>query len=63
MKDYYFILGISHKAESHEIKEAFRKLCLKYHPDKAVQTPHNQARYMEICEAYKVLSNKEKRAR
>lgn len=61
MKDYYFILGVAHSAGNREIKEAFRKLCLKYHPDRTVSTPHNRERYMDICEAYRVLSNKGKR--
>lgn len=61
MKDYYFILGVARNAGSHEIKEAFRKLSLKYHPDRTVSTNYNHERYMEICEAYRTLSNKEKR--
>jgi curved DNA-binding protein CbpA len=61
MKDHYFTLGIRRKAGTREIKEAFRMLCLKYHPDKASSDPDNEARYIEICEAYKVLSNREKR--
>jgi hypothetical protein len=63
MKDYYFILGIARTADNHQIKEAFRKLCLKYHPDRTVTNYHNHERYMEICEAYRVLSNKEKKRR
>jgi hypothetical protein len=63
MKDYYFILGVARNADNHEIKEAFRKLSLKYHPDRTVPTSYNHERYMEICEAYRVLSNKEKRQR
>ncbi|MBL7717194.1 MAG: J domain-containing protein [Flavipsychrobacter sp.] len=62
MKDHYFILGVASSAGSHEIKEAFRKLSLKYHPDRTRPTPFNQERYMEICEAYRVLSSKNKRA-
>ncbi len=61
MKDYYFILGVAHNAGNREIKEAFRTLCLKYHPDRTVSNPHNHERYMDICEAYRVLSNKGKR--
>ena len=57
MKDYYFILGVSNTAAPGEIKEAFRKLCLKYHPDRTVLNSYTEERYMEICEAYKVLSN------
>lgn len=63
MNDYYFILGVPRNADNHAIKEAFRKLCLKYHPDRTVTNNYNHVRYMEICEAYRVLSNKEKRAR
>lgn len=61
MKDYYFILGVAPNAGNVEIKEAFRTLCLKYHPDRTVSTPHNHERYMDICEAYRVLSSKTKR--
>ncbi|MHC1588296.1 MAG: molecular chaperone DnaJ, partial [Methermicoccaceae archaeon] len=60
-KDYYEILGVSRDADANEIKRAYRKLALKYHPDK---NPSKEAeeRFKEISEAYAVLSDPEKRA-
>lgn len=58
MKDYYKILGINKKADQNEIKKAYRKLAIKYHPDK---NPAGEERFKEIAEAYEVLSNETKR--
>lgn len=57
-KDYYQILGIDKKANSDEVKKAFRKLAHKYHPDKGTG---DEAKFKEISEAYSVLSNEKKR--
>lgn len=57
-KDYYQILGVDKKANSEEIKKAFRKLAHKYHPDKSTG---NEVKFKEISEAYAVLSNDKKR--
>lgn len=59
-KDFYKILGISKGASDDEIKKAYRKLALKYHPDKN-KSPAAEERFKEIAEAYEVLSDKKKR--
>ncbi len=62
-KDYYQILNVHREASDEEIKKAYRKLALKYHPDR---NPHNkeaEERFKEINEAYEVLSDQEKRFR
>lgn len=59
-KDYYKILEISKGASDDEIKKAYRKLALKYHPDKN-KSPQAEERFKEIAEAYEVLSDKKKR--
>lgn len=59
-KDYYKILGIQKGANDDEIKKAYRKLALKYHPDKN-KSPGAEERFKEVAEAYEVLSDKKKR--
>lgn len=61
-KDYYQTLGVKRGASDKEIKQAFRKLAKKYHPDANPDNPNAEARFKEINEAYEVLSDKEKRA-
>ncbi len=60
-KDYYKTLGVSRSASEKEIKQAFRKLAKKYHPDANPDNPNAEARFKEINEAYEVLGDKEKR--
>ncbi|MBU5453902.1 molecular chaperone DnaJ [Caproiciproducens sp. MSJ-32] len=62
-KDYYQILGLEKGASDDEIKRAFRKLAVKYHPDKNPGDKEAEAKFKEINEAYQVLSDPEKKAR
>merc|ERR1712141_995364 len=59
-KDYYKILGVARGANDDEIKKAYRKLALKFHPDKN-QTAGAEERFKEIGEAYDVLSDVQKK--
>ncbi len=58
MKNYYYILGISKNADQKEIKNAYRKLARKYHPDKNPDDIFFQKRIQELNEAYNILSKK-----
>lgn len=60
-KDYYSILGISKNASQEEIKKAYRKLAMKYHPDHNPGDKEAESRFKDISEAYAVLSDPEKR--
>lgn len=61
MKDYYYILGVTPKASSDEIKKAYRKLSIKFHPDKNDGDSFFEERFKEIQEAYEILSNAARR--
>ena len=60
-KDYYSVLGIKKNASPEEIKKAFRKLAVKYHPDRNPDNKVAEEKFKEISEAYEVLGDKEKR--
>ena len=60
-KDYYKSLGVSRESGDQEIQQAYRKLALKYHPDKNPGDAKAEARFKEISEAYEVLSDPEKK--
>lgn len=61
-KDYYELLGVKRNAKEKDIKKAFRKLAIKYHPDKN-KDPDAEKTFVEIAKAYEVLSDPEKRRR
>lgn len=62
-RDYYEVLGVSRTANDQEIKSAYRKLALQYHPDRNPDKPEAEERFKECSEAYAVLADGEKRAR
>ena len=62
-RDYYDVLGVSKNAEAAEIKSAYRKLAIKYHPDKNPDDTEAEELFKEAAEAYEILSNPDKRRR
>ncbi len=60
-RDYYDVLGVSKSATAEELKSAYRKLALQYHPDRNMGDKSSEEKLKEINEAYDVLSNPEKR--
>ncbi len=62
MKDYYETLGVGRDAGEDEIKKAYRRLALKYHPDRNPGDKSSEEKFKEIAEAYGVLIDRSKRA-
>ncbi|HUP52697.1 MAG TPA: molecular chaperone DnaJ [Longimicrobiales bacterium] len=62
MADYYQLLGVSRTADTEEIKKAYRKLALQYHPDRNQGSKEAEERFKEVTQAYEVLRDSEKRA-
>lgn len=62
-KDYYQVLGLPRETSARAIKKAYRKLSMKYHPDKNPGDKSASDKFVEITEAYDVLSDPEKRRR
>ncbi len=60
-RDYYEVLGVAKNATADEIKKAYRKLAIKYHPDKNPGDKEAEEKFKEAAEAYDVLSDSEKR--
>ncbi len=61
-RDYYDILGVEKQASEEEIKRSYRKLAVKFHPDKNPDDPHAEEKFKELGEAYDVLMDGDKRA-
>jgi len=62
-RDYYEVLGVTKSASADDIKKAYRKLAIQYHPDKNPDNPEAEDKFKEAAEAYEVLSNPEKKQR
>ena len=61
-RDYYEVLGVERSATDEEVKRAYRKLAVKFHPDKNPDDPHSEERFKELGEEYDVLIDSNKRA-
>ena len=62
-RDFYEVLGVDRGAAADDIKKAYRKLAIKFHPDKNPDDPTAEDKFKEAAEAYSILSDENKRAR
>ena len=60
-RDFYDILGVNKSASAAEIKKAYRKVAIKFHPDKNPDNKEAEEKFKEAAEAYEILSNPEKK--
>src|ERR1700727_3911598 len=60
-KDFYTVLGVSRSASADEIKKAYRKLAMQYHPDKNPNNKAAEEKFREVSEAYEILENPKNR--
>ena len=60
-KDYYDVLGVGKSANKDELKKAYRKLAMKYHPDRNPDDSQAAEKFKELSEAYEILSDDQKR--
>ena len=61
-RDYYDVLGVSKGADEREIKKAYRRVAMKFHPDRNPDDPDADAKFKEATEAYDILMDSEKRS-
>ena len=61
-RDYYEILGVQKNVSEDDLKKAFRRLAMKYHPDRNPDNAEAEAKFKEAKEAYEILSDSQKRA-
>ena len=61
-RDYYEVLGVDRSASEADMKKAFRRLAMKYHPDRNKEDPDAEQRFKEAKEAYEVLADSQKRS-
>ena len=60
-RDYYEVLGVNRDASNDDLKKAYRRLAMKYHPDRNPDDPEADAKFKEASEAYEILGDAEKR--
>ena len=61
-RDYYEVLGVSRNSSDAELKKAFKKLAMKYHPDRNPDDPSANEKFKEAAEAYEILSDPKKKS-